>query len=230
MSNVKSSPAPEIDFVQYIKIIYRRRVIVGIVVALSMVVAGVLNYLKPATYEASATFFSMNIRENYVAASGGGAPQIKRQMMDIEDLLISILGSRKMAERIADQVNAQNPGGQVLTGDVWRMLRVVTKISPGRNGIISLSVQTASPELSAQIANAYVDNLDYFNNQFEIGSQKKIVQVIDRAVVPTERMPRNISRKIVCAGFSAFIFSAFACFLLEFFQKSDLLKRIREDS
>lgn len=215
----------EIDLIDYIKIIYKRRWMVLIIVIVSALFTGISSLCQPKMYEASATFFPLNLNVNYNIQSEG---IVMKPRLGIEDLIISILNSRKMADMVIEQLDLKNLWNAKLTADAQNTLKSATKITLEQNGIIRLSVRNKSPELTAKIVNAYVDNLDYFNRQLDIGAQRQIVQVIDRATVPETRMPRGTIKKTMLAGFISFMTAVFLVFSLEFIKKSDIKKRLRE--
>ena len=214
----------EIDLVDYLKVIYKHRKMVIAIILMSMLFAGVLSLSKPKTYEAQATFFPMNT--DYNIQSQG---VVMKPRLDMEDLIISILESRKMADRIIEQLDLKKAWNQKLTTDARRKLDKASKVSLDKNGIIKLSVQTGSAELSSKIANAYVDNLDYFNKELDLGANRQVVQVIDRATVPEERMPRGTATKVFLAAIASFMFGIILAFILEYIQKDNVIKRVIKD-
>lgn len=222
--NQQQSYEEEINLIEYVKVIYKHRIMIITFVLVSMLSAAIFSLHKPKIYEASATFFPMNVKEYYT--SQPETFSMKRKL-DIEDLVISILESRKMADRIIEQLNLKEAWKTKL--DAQRALKDATKITLEKNGIIRLSVQTQSSELSANIANAYVDNLDYFNRELDLGAQKQIVQVIDRAAMSEQRMPRGTIKNTILAGVTSSMFAMFLAFFLEFIQKSDIKKRLKEE-
>ena len=207
----------EIDIIEYIKVVYKHRWMIMAIVLASMLFIGAASLRQPKMYEASATFFPLNMQSNIETKN-----IIIKPSLDIDDLIISILNSRKMADRIIEQLKLQN---------LWdvKAINNATKVSLGKNGIIKLSVQSKSPKISAKIANAYVDNLDYFNQQLDLGVQRNIVQVIDRAIVPEVRMPRGTIKKTFLAGMVSFMFAIFLAFFMEFIKNSNLKNRLKED-
>ena len=134
-----------------------------------------------------------------------------------------------MADRIIEQLNLKDTWNQNLSTYVRKKLDNAAKVSLDKNGIIKLAVHTKSPELSAKIANSYVDNLDYFNRELNIGANTKIVQVIDRATVPEVRMPRGTIKKTFLAGMASFMFTIFLAFFIEFIKNSNLKSRLKEN-
>ncbi len=213
----------EVDMIDYIKIIYKRRRMVCAIALVGMFIVGTYSLCQPKLYEAYATFFPINT--NYTVKSESFTIEPK---LDIEDLIISILESRKMRDRVIEDLNLKvsddKDSIQQLQKSIERGVRVVVN----DKGIIKLSVRTKSPKLSAKIANSYVDNLDYFNRQLDIGVQKQIVQIIDRASIPKKRMPRGTIGKSVKAGAVSFGFAALLALFLEFIKTSNIRERLRE--
>lgn len=215
----------EIDLIDYIKVAYKHRRMIAAIVLISMFFAGVSSLMKPKTYKAQATFFPMNTNYNIIQSQG----VVMEPRLDIEDLIISILESRKMADRIIEQLDLKKVWNQKLISDTRIKLNKASKVSLGKNGIIKLSVQTKSPKLSSKIANTYVDNLDYFNKELNLGAQRNIVQVIDRATIPEVRMPRGTVKNAILAAIASFMFAIFLAFFIKFIQNSDLKNRLKED-
>lgn len=213
----------EIDLVDYFRVIYKYRVMIIVIVLASAFFVGIVSLRKPKIYEATATFFPLNTSSN-IETQG----MIVKPGLNIEDLIISILESRKMADRIIEQLDLKKIWNQAFMTDARKVLSEASNISLGKNGIIKLSVKTEFPQLSAQVTNAYVDNLDYFNNELEIGAQRKIVQIIDRAVVPEKRMGRGTVKKVILGGIVSFMLAIFSVFFIEFIKNSDFLKQIKE--
>lgn len=214
----------EIDLIDYMKVIYKYRKMIVSLMLVSMLFAGFLSLLTPETYEASAAFFPLDV--NYNIKQQGVAIEPR---LNIGDLVISILKSRKMAERIIDELNLKKEWGVSLNADAQNILFQATKIRLDRSGLIKLDVQTSEPQLSANIANAYVDNLDYFNQDLDLNVQRRIVQVIDRAAVPEKRMPRGTVGRAISSAFLGFVFSVLLAFLIEFYKKNNVKERLMED-
>ena len=211
----------EIDIVDYIKVAYKYRWMIIAITLISMLLTGAFSFMKPKMYEANATFFPMDVK--YSVESQGSMMQ---PTIGIKDFVILIFESRKMTDRVIDQLNLDEPAKKKLM--LKNSLTSSVKIQIRKNGLIKLLAQSKSPELSAKIANAYVDNLDYFNRQLDIGAQRNIVQVIDRAVAPKGQMPRDTISKAVKSGSIFFVIAIFIAFLIEFIKKGDIRKRLQE--
>lgn len=213
--------AEEVDIVDYIKVAYKHRWMILVIVIISMFSAGVLSLTKPKIYEAQATFFPVNVEYNIQSQGVIAQPRV-----EIEDFIILILKSQKMTSRIIEQLDLNRPKNRKLM--IGESLRRSIKITTMTNGLIMLSVQSRAPELSAKIADAYVDSLDYFNRQLDIGAQRNIVQVIDTATIPQVSMPRKTKKNMVVAGITSFMLAVFLAFLMEFIKNSNLKSRLKE--
>jgi len=213
----------EIDLVDYIKIVYKAKWIVIAIVCVAVAYNVFGTFRQPDIYEASATFFPLSA-EYGVRQEG----LIVKPRLRLEDLIISVLESRKMADRIIEQLDLKDIWNIKSLTTLERILKASTVITLEDKGLINLFVHTRSPKLSARIANAYVDNLNYFNRQLDIGAQRQIVQVIDRAVVPESKMPREFTKKAIKAGFVSFSFIVILVLLIGLLPKSDIIKRLRE--
>lgn len=221
--NQKKQFEGEIDLIDYIKVIYRWRWFVLAIVIIGMLYGGIVETRRPVMFEASVTFFPLD--SNFDMKLEGLVVKTKA---NLKDLVISLLNSRKMSDRIIEQLDLKKIWGTSTVVAAQGALAGVTEITVEQNGLIRLFVRTTSPELSAKIANAYIDNLDYFNQQLNIGAQRNIVQVIDRATVPDEGTPRRTMKKSLMTGIIAFVFAVFLAVIVDFAQKSGLLKRLKE--
>jgi uncharacterized protein involved in exopolysaccharide biosynthesis len=214
----------EIDLIDYIKIIYKRWWIILIIVFASMFHTAISSLRQPKMYEAYATFFPLSLNQN---AEESEVFFFKPQI-DIRTMVISLLDSRKMTDRVIEELDLRTLWNISSMTETRKMLKSSISITLEKIGIIRLAAQSDSPELAAKIANAYVDNLDYFNQQLDIGPQKRIVQMVDRAVAPDEKIPRGTIRKVTKAGTVAFLFAIFLVFLIDFIKRAEIIKRLKE--
>ena len=214
----------EIDLFDYIKVIYKYRKFIVIFALICAFASGLVTLSKPKIYQASATFFPMNVSESYDFNSEGFVPR----QVNVKDLIISILESRKMADKIIEDLELKKLWNSKLKDNLRVTLKGITNITLEKNGIIKLAVKSEAPEISAKIANSYVDNLKFFNNELELGVERKIVQVIDRAIVPEMRMSRGTKKNVMLSGMASFMFAIFLSFFIEFIKNSDLKQRLKE--
>lgn len=213
----------EVDLIDYIKIVYKRRRLVLTIVIAGMLFTGISSLRTPAMYEASATFFPLDVSYDIKAEGIAIKPKL-----GITDLIVSILDSRKMADRVIEELDLKKLWGIKNERSARDIMKEAVRINVEKNGLIRLYVKTTNAQLSAKIANAYVENLNYFNTQLDLGAQRNIVQVIDTAAVPDERMPRGTIKKTLMNGMGSFAFAVFLISIMEFFKKSKIRERLKE--
>ena len=76
------------------------------------------------------------------------------------DTFIAILKSRTMAEDIVSRFNLKDYYKAKFAEDANKILQNNTDIKVSKEGVIALAVEDKDPKLAADIANAYVTNLD----------------------------------------------------------------------
>ena len=219
--NQQTPEKNEIDLIDYIKIIYKRRWIILTFIIICILYTGISSLRQSKKYEAAATFFPIKYQVSDASA-------LIETQVGIESLIISMLESRKMADRIIEQLDLKKLWKTDSMDDARMAIKGIIKLTLEKNGLIKLSAQTTTAELSARIANAHVDNLEYFNRELNLGARRQIVQVIDRAVIPEKRMPRYTKKKILLTGAGSFMFAVFMIFFIDFIQRSNIIKRLKE--
>ncbi len=212
----------EIDLVDYLKVLYKHWKMIIVIVFIGMVSAGLSSLNQPKLYEAKATFFPLEYEypESF---------EVTKPSINMSNLIISILESREMADKVINQLKLKEKWDTEGIVGTRKNLRGAISVNLEKNGLIALSVKAKASDLPAKIANAYVDNLDFFSKEIDIGPQKKLVQVIDKAVVPEEGLGRQTKKKVAIAGFVVFMLAVFLAFFVEFVKKSNVIERLRQE-
>jgi tyrosine-protein kinase Etk/Wzc len=76
------------------------------------------------------------------------------------DMYVAMLKSRTVADALIDRFSLMNVYHKKLREEARRRLEDLTQIAAGKDGIISVSVDDRSPSRAADIANAYIDELE----------------------------------------------------------------------
>jgi len=213
----------DFDFIAYIKVLYRYRLMIFVFLVVGFCIAALVTLRQPKVFEASATFFPVNFNTVQNVTSDIVVTDSKHT---ISKMLIAVLECRTMADRIIEQLDLQQVWGKDRRVDAREILHNISEVTVEPQGLIRLSVVSSEPILAAEIANSYVDNLAYFNEKFELGAQRKVIQVVDRAIVPEEPRPNNALKKIVLGGLIGFILSSFAAFFINYIRKNNIAGRI----
>lgn len=224
MCDEKLYKEDEIDLFEYVRVIYKYRKVIAAVVFVSVFLRAGNVLMQPFKYQATATFFPLNVKQ-YKEAN---LEQLDlKPKLILEDLIISILNSREMADKIINDLGLKNIWHNELLMDARLALKNSTGISLTKGGVININVLTESGELSAKIANAYVDNLESFNKELQLSTDISLVQVIDRAVAPERRMPRGLIKKSMLSGLTSFFAGIFLVLILEYMKKSRFIEKIK---
>jgi len=86
------------------------------------------------------------------------------------DTLTSILKSRRVAQAVAERFRLQERYKARYLEDVIGGLQRKTRIAVSKEGVISIAVEDHDPQMAAQIANFYVEQLDQLVSQFGTGT------------------------------------------------------------
>lgn len=213
----------EIDLVDYVKIIFHYRRIVLALVGASVVLTGFLSMSEPATYETTTIFFPIEVQHNLVLGKVALKPRL-----NIQDLVVSILESRRMADKVIDDLELKKVMGINNIKSLEDTLKSSVKINVDTSGLIRLSSRSNSAELAAKIANSYVENIDYFNKEFNIEPDYKIVEVMDKAIAPEKRTPRDTVKKVLMSGIYSFVVAMALIFSIEYFRRNNIVQRLRD--
>jgi capsule polysaccharide export protein KpsE/RkpR len=107
------------------------------------------------------------------------------------DIFVSILKSRTMTQDVVQRFDLQERYRVPFLSDAIRRLSRMTKITLSKDGVISIAVEETDPQLAAEIANFYVNNLDRMLTRFATTeASKQRVFIADR-LTETERELRR---------------------------------------
>lgn len=148
--------------------ISRHRLLAFCVFTAVVYTTGVVTMLLPKRYEATASVLA---REGGGGASGllsGLAATALQQLPGASvpsltpnrDMIVGVLKSRTVAQAIVDRFRLMTHYKSKFPEDAVRDLVGNTRISPSREGVVSITVEDTDPYLAADIANFYVDQLD----------------------------------------------------------------------
>jgi len=149
---------------------------------ISLVALGV-SFLLPKWYSARAVLLPPTEEESALSLSqllprglGGlklpGAPTLS-------DLFVSVLKSRTVGDRIVERFRLVDRYGLPDREKALKELDGHTKLSLGDEGTIAISVEDRDPKVAAQMANAYVEELDNFNRLTRTSTARRTRQFIE---------------------------------------------------
>jgi len=181
-------PIAPITILDYWRIILRYRWIILGLVMVSVVTTGVLSKMSPKRYLAQTTVFQAKEEamggggillsgDKDKGGGGGGFSMMEafggsKSGPGTMDILQAILLSRTMAETVIAQLNLMQYYRTESKAATIAALQAETDVKPNRFKMIEVSVESRDPQVAADIANAYVSNLDRLNKELNITAAK----------------------------------------------------------
>lgn len=104
---------------------------------------------------------------------GGGGP-------NSVDILKAILQSRRMDDALIEQLNLKAYYGTETMGQTRDALKGETTVLVNREKAFFITVESRDQQMAADIANAYVDNLDRLNRELSVSSVTRNRRFIER--------------------------------------------------
>ncbi len=174
----KNSYSEEINLLDYLDVIFKRRKMIIRNTLLAGLMMLVLSFLLPKTYTATTTLLPPGEGEQNglrslllnSPVSLFNAPGIPASSSDI---FVEILKSRTVAEAVLSKKYKSQETAQNLY-EIWDIenqtdalneLHEKSTIFANEQGMINISVEVHNAELSAQVANAFVEALDEVNRE-----------------------------------------------------------------
>ena len=171
----------EVDLFEYIDLFWQKKWIVILITSVSCIVSLIYAfYVADEIFEAKTSLMALK-------SAGGGRLSALRAMVPQglglslpmsqgeEDLnrFINILSSRTMTEEIAKELNliqklypdlpvAERNRPEIYEGMIKSMRRGLVSITDNKKGLLLISASTTSAQLSADIANTYVEHLQAY--------------------------------------------------------------------
>ena len=180
MADARRRADEEVTLLDYARVIWRYKwLVIGVWV---VTVAGtwVWTINAPKIYEATTTVMSPREGGGAGLLLGGlAASGLAQQLPGVvvpsltpnRDMLISLLKSRTMGEEIIRRFGLQERYQDRYFDQALKHLEGLTNVFVSKEGVISIRVQDTSPQLAAQIANFYMENLERLVSKFSIGDE-----------------------------------------------------------
>lgn len=160
-------PEPESSLLDRLIVLAEHKKFIFIVVGIAAVVSVVVSLLLPKTYEANTKI--MPPQQNASTASAmlaqlGPLAAMAGNQLGIRtpgDLYVTMLRSRTVADDLIQRFDLGHVYNIKKIRDVRKRLETLTEITVGRtDGVISITVTDHDPQRAANIANAYVEELE----------------------------------------------------------------------
>ena len=213
----------EVNILDYLRVIKSKWKLTVSIFVLMEVITLIITLRTPKIYESTASILTSEITEgkNNALLLQSGLPYMLKEALPAglygggaaTQVVIAMLKSRKMAGDVVEKLKLKSLYSVKSPSPVIKNLRNSTDISVSKEGVILIKVSSINPELSAKIANFYVENLDCMNDELKITSVKPIATLLDRAIPAESYSSPNLKLNLIISG----MFSIFIGVLLSFF-------------
>ena len=195
----KNSYSEEINLLDYLGVIFKRRRMIIRNSLLAGLIMLVLSFLLPKTYTATTTLLppgegDQNGLRSLLLNSPISMFDVPGIPASSSDIFVEILKSRTVAEAVLSKKYKSEETGQDLY-EIWDIenqtdalneLHEKSTIFANEQGMINISVEVHNAELSAQIANAFVEALDEVNREKSFSRAKNSRIDIEEQLKQTE--------------------------------------------
>jgi len=182
----------EINLLDYWKVIWAwRRMIAGLCVGTVFTVM-VVSLMLPKIYTSTVTMMPPAQSENTgLAMLMGGEGAILQGLLSGvsspgENMVMALLESRTMAEDIARHFDLVTLFETETLQDAAGVLQDMTEIE-NEEGVIAITVEAEDPQLAADMANYYVENLDRMNQSMSLTTAKRNRIFIEERLAETNQ-------------------------------------------
>ena len=175
---LSSTEEDESNLVDGVLILWRNRWLIGGVFFVAVLTTLIVTIRMPKVFMSTTTLLIPREGASGGILSGLGASGLLQQLPEMSlpsltpnrDTLTSILKSRRVAQAVAERFRLQERYKARYLEDVIGGLQRKTRIAVSKEGVISIAVEDHDPQMAAQIANFYVEQLDQLVSQFGTGT------------------------------------------------------------
>lgn len=173
----------EVNVLDLLIVLAKHKLLILIAPIVAGVIAAILSFQMPNLYTATTSILppqqSQSSGGSVLAQIGGltglsGAASLA--FRNPSEVYVSVLKSRTIADRLIDRFNLNALFQQQLQSSTRGVLASKTRISVGKEGIVTIDVDDEDPERAAKYANAYVEELHKLTNllAFTEASQRRL--------------------------------------------------------
>jgi uncharacterized protein involved in exopolysaccharide biosynthesis len=181
---ISSSPlsGDEIGVLDLLIVVARRKAIVIWTTAAAALLAVVVTLLSPNTYTAETKILPPQQSQSIAATMMGQlGPLAGLATKDLgfkspSDVYVAILESRTVGDALVDRFQLQQIYKEDKRTDTLEKLAKRSKVSTGKDNLITVAVEDKDPKRAAAIANAYIEELYKLNQKLAIteASQRRL--------------------------------------------------------
>ncbi|RKY78389.1 hypothetical protein DRQ12_06170 [candidate division KSB1 bacterium] len=215
LNNKNDLPYEEINLWDYVQVIVRRRRMIIRNVLIAMLAIGVISLFLPKKYTAVTTLLppEKNQAGGLWSALSASSPLANlgiTSSSSMSDVFVEILKSRTVRDAVLHKsyslsskrsqdkkkITLLEYFGEDSNEKARKILSKLTTVSASSEGIITIKVELGDPQLAAQVANAYVEELDRVNREKNISRAKSSRIYIENQLKQTEKKLKQASEAL----------------------------------
>jgi len=164
----------EADWLELLLVLARNKAAILKITLAAIVLATIVSLIVPKTYTATATLLPPEQKQSSASlllgqfGALGGMSSADLGLKNPDDLFVAMLKSRTVEDGIIRQFDLRGVYGYKRYEDARKKLEGRSRIEAGDDGIISISVTDRDPKRSADLANAYVEQLRSLNRSLAV--------------------------------------------------------------
>lgn len=167
----------EVNLVDYAVVVWRHRWLISGLCLVAVVATFAWTIIQPKIYESTATLLAAKEGTASGLLGGLAASGILQQVPGLSvpsltpnrDMLVSILKSRTVAQAVVERFRLQERYRARYLEDAIKGIQEATDIKVSKEGVVSVKVEDTDPEVAAQIADFYVEQLDRLAARYGTG-------------------------------------------------------------
>jgi len=166
-TNNSDAPEDQIDLLDYLEVILKRKKLIGLITAAAIVISIVYSLLLPKIYSSTARILppqqDSGLMGLMLGQAGGGMANLAGDILGKgtpADQYVGMLKSEAIKDAIIDRFKLMDVYDEEYRLDTYEKLDKMAEIGVGKkDGIISITVEDEDPKRAAAMANAFVDEL-----------------------------------------------------------------------
>ncbi len=189
----------EIDLLAYWQLLVARKWFIAKIVGCAFIVSLIVSLLLPKSYLATTALLppqqdmlnaSLGLQSMGGGASGGGGlGALAGGMLGLKtpaDLWVGILKSRTITDAMINRFGLRALFGTKTIEETRLVFREKVKIVKAKDDIISISVEDEDPKRAAQMANAFVAELDQLNKRQVMSAGGRTRAFVEKRLLETK--------------------------------------------
>ncbi len=182
----------EINLLDYWRVLVKHKKLIGTIVGAAAVISVIASLLLPKIYSSTAKIFTTQ-QENYLGAGiraqlPGGVSGLASGMLSggtPADIWVAVLESQTLKGAIVEKFDLRKRYELETLEAARKALGGQVSVNKSREGIVSITVEDSIPENAADLANAFVEELDRMNRELITSSSMRMRLFVEERLVET---------------------------------------------